>query len=244
MPIDQQTRHRMARTGLTALDEALACPGYVLYAPMFGRGNVYLLDLHGQEVHQWQLPYPPGLYGYLLPNGNLFYLGKLHDETWDRFPSWHRFKGGVLLEVDWHGNIVWEYHDPNHHHDARRTPSGGAIYLAIERIHDSVRARVQGGVRDSAPQGMWGDVLVEIDATGHRLWDLQVSVWRCPNRDGLPRAQRAFGGSTCRSPRAPVQSRPGRWCASWRSARLPASHPQPKVPHAADRAIGHSGCQS
>jgi hypothetical protein len=171
MPIDQQTRRRMARTGLTALDEARACPGYVLYAPMFGPGNVYLLDLHGQEVHQWQLPYPPGLYGYLLPNGNLFYLGKLHDETWDRFPSWHRFKGGVLLEVDWHGNIVWEYHDPNHHHDARRTPSGGAIYLAIERIPDSVRARVQGGVRDSAPHGMWGDVLVEIDATGHRLWD-------------------------------------------------------------------------
>src|SRR2546427_8121363 len=28
MPIDQQTRRRMARTGLTALDEALACPGY------------------------------------------------------------------------------------------------------------------------------------------------------------------------------------------------------------------------
>jgi hypothetical protein len=94
--IDQQTR-RMARTGLTALDEALACPGYTLYAPLFGPGTVYLLDLHGQEVHRWQLPYPPGLYGYLLPNGHLFYMGKVRDETWERFPSWQRSKGGALL---------------------------------------------------------------------------------------------------------------------------------------------------
>jgi hypothetical protein len=27
-----------------------------------------------------------------------------------------------------------------------------------------------------------------------------------------------------------VQSRPGRWCAWWRSARLPASHPPPRCP--------------
>jgi hypothetical protein len=169
--IDQQTRRRMARTGLTALDEALACPGYTLYAPMFGPGTVYLLDLHGQEVHRWQTPYPPGLYGYLLPNGHLFYLGKVRDQTWERFPSWQRFKGGVLLEVDWHGNIVWEYHDRNHHHDARRTPSGGAIYLAVERVPDALAARVQGGVPGSAPQGMWADVLIEIDAAGDRLWE-------------------------------------------------------------------------
>ena len=170
-PIDQQTRRRMARTGLTALDEHRACPGYTLYAPMFGPGAVYLLDLHGREVHRWELPYPPGLYGYLLPNGHLFYGGKIRDETWDRFPAWHRFKGGVLLEVDWHGNVVWEYRDPDHHHDARRTPSGGALYLTVERIPDTIAARVQGGVPGSARNGMWADVLVEIDASGHRLWE-------------------------------------------------------------------------
>jgi len=82
--IDQQTRRRVARTGLTALDETRACPGYTLYTPMFGDGTVYLLDLHGKEVHRWELPHPPVLYGYLLSNGCLFYLGKLRDETWDR----------------------------------------------------------------------------------------------------------------------------------------------------------------
>jgi len=169
--IDQQTRRRMARTGLIALDETLACPGYTLYAPMFGPGTVYLLDLQGREVHRWELPHPPGLYSYLLPDGHLFYLGKLRDETWDRFPLWHRFKGGVLLEGDWDGKVVWEYHDPDHHHDARRTPSGGAIYLAIERVPREVAARVRGGVPGSAKNGMWADVIVEIDAAGNRVWE-------------------------------------------------------------------------
>ena len=44
--------------------------------PMSGPGDMYLIDIHGAEVHRWSMPYPPGLYGYLLPNGNLFYGGK------------------------------------------------------------------------------------------------------------------------------------------------------------------------
>ena len=70
--IDQQTRRRMSLTGITALDEQLACPGYTLFSPMYGPGRALLIDLNGKEVHRWDLPYPAGLYGYLLPNGNLF----------------------------------------------------------------------------------------------------------------------------------------------------------------------------
>ena len=88
----------MARVGLTALDEAKACPGYLVYAPMGGDGQVFLIDLNGNEVHSWKLPHPAGLYGYLLPNGNLFYGGKIQDESWDRFSSFKRFKGGVILD--------------------------------------------------------------------------------------------------------------------------------------------------
>jgi outer membrane protein assembly factor BamB len=100
---------------------------------------------------------------------------KLRDETWGRFPQWHRFKGGVLLEVNWQGDIVWEYRDLNQHHDARRTPDGGAIYLAIERVSDALAARVQGGVPGSAPQGMWADVVIEVDSAGRRLWEWHAS---------------------------------------------------------------------
>lgn len=169
--VEQQTRLRTGRTGLTALDRDRACPGYVLYTPMAGRGDVYLIDLEGNVVHQWRMPYPPGLYGYLLPNGNVFYGGKVMDETWDRFPAWKRFKGGVMVEVDRHGNVVWEHRDPDHHHDHRRIDSGGALYMTVERITPALAAKVQGGVPGSASEGMWADVLVEVDADGHRVWE-------------------------------------------------------------------------
>ena len=38
--IDQQTRRRTGRTGLTAFDPDRTCPGYVLYAPLAGPGDV------------------------------------------------------------------------------------------------------------------------------------------------------------------------------------------------------------
>ena len=169
--IDQQTRQRIMRSGLTALDRDLASPGLTLYAPMFGDGQVYLLDVDGVEVHRWDLPYPPGLSGYLLPTGNLFYMGKVKDDTWDRFPLWKRFKGGAMMEVDWDGNVLWEHRDSDHHHDARRTASGGAIYLAAERVPDSIADRVRGGVPDSADNGMWADVVIEVDSNGNRIWE-------------------------------------------------------------------------
>ena len=82
MIIDNQTRRRITKTGLIANDPAQACPGYLLYAPLDSPGDVYLVNQEGVEVHQWSLPYQPGLYGYLLPGGNLFYGGKIRDDTW------------------------------------------------------------------------------------------------------------------------------------------------------------------
>ncbi len=169
MPIDQQTRRRSTTTGVTVHDPEKACPGYVLYTPMYSPGHVDLIDLQGKVVHRWEMPHPPGLYGYLLPNGNLFYLGKTHDQTWDRFPSWKRFKGGVMIEADWNGNILWEHRDPDHHHDARRTESGGAIYMTVEKVPGDLAAKVKGGLPIEGE--MWSDTLVEIDASGNRIWE-------------------------------------------------------------------------
>ena len=168
---DQQTRRRIGRTGLTACVEDKVCPGYLLYAPMSGDGAVYLVDMQGNQVHRWDLPHPPGLYGYLLPNGNLFYGGKTRDETWERFPSWKRFKGGVMLEADWNGNVLWEHHDKEHHHDARRTANGGALYMTVELMNPALVTKVQGGVPGTDAEGMWADVLVEVDSAGNRVWE-------------------------------------------------------------------------
>ena len=183
MTIDPQTRRRIARTGLTANDPAKASPGYTLYAPLSGNGEVYLLDPTGEVAHQWNMPYPPGLYGYLLPNGNLFYGGKVRDDGgWDIFEGMKRFKGGVMLEADWNGNIVWEHRDPHHHHDARRTESGGCLYMTVERMDDAQAARIRGGQPGTDDGGMWGDVLVEVDADGNRIWEWHAAEHLDPDR--------------------------------------------------------------
>jgi outer membrane protein assembly factor BamB len=172
MPIDQVTLRRTQKLRLTAHDPERASPGYTLYTPMYGDGTVYLLDMEGNEVHTWKLPYPPGDYGYLLPNGNLFYLGKTPEGSDGMFAAFPIFMGGALLEVDWDGNIVWEYKDPTHHHDARRLDNGGAVYLAIEEIPKELAARVQGGLPNSEHEGrMYSDKVVEVDRDGKVTWE-------------------------------------------------------------------------
>ncbi len=184
--VDQVSRRRFTKTGLTALDPDLASHGFTLYTPGGGDGTVYLVDINGENVHTWKMPYPPGLYGYLLPDGNLFYNGQTPDtEPEERFPNWRRFKGGVMQVADWDGNIIWEHYDPDHHHDARRTDTGGAIYLTVERVPEELAARVKGGVAGSDARGMWADVIVEVDSEGNRIWEWQAKDHLDTNLDVL-----------------------------------------------------------
>jgi hypothetical protein len=184
--IEQHTFKRTRRLGLTAHDASKAYQGYTLYAPMYGPGDVYLLDMDGSEVHHWKLPYPPGDYGYLLPNGNLFYLGQTPDAPADMFMAWNNFAGGIMLEADWDGNIVWEHRDPAHHHDARRTDAGGAMYLAIEPVPPEIAARVKGGLPNSEHQGrMWADKVVEVDRDGNLVWEWHAYEHLVPEVDKI-----------------------------------------------------------
>ena len=135
MAVDQQTWRRVARTGLTALDQNKACPGYFVYSPYNGdgegKGLTLLCDINGNELHRWYPPTPPGSWGYLLPNGHLFYMAKSEQINEGSMPA-TAFVGGWLVELDWDSNIVWEHRNPAQHHDARRTDIGGAIFLTLE----------------------------------------------------------------------------------------------------------------
>src|SRR4029077_1535721 len=96
------SRRLGGREPLIAYDPALAQPGYTLFAPMYGDGTVYLLAMDGSVAHTWHMPHRPGLYGYLLDNGHLFYGGKIMADL-ERFEAWPRFKAGAALEADWNG---------------------------------------------------------------------------------------------------------------------------------------------
>ena len=63
--VEQNTLRRRG-IGLRASDPERASPGFTLFAPHFVQNRtVYLIDLQGNVVHSWEMPYPPGLSGYL-----------------------------------------------------------------------------------------------------------------------------------------------------------------------------------
>ena len=167
--VDQNTIRRRG-TGLRAYNPEKAFRGYTLFAPLVGQSTVYLIDMEGEVVHQWKLPYPPAQYGYLLPNGNLLYNGQI-PESPSRFPLWSIFKGGVVLEAEPSGKIVWEYYHPDHHHEARRLRNGNTMVLCIEKIPRWLVSQVKGGVPGTEIDGdMYADVLYEVNPAGEIIW--------------------------------------------------------------------------
>lgn len=184
------------RTGLTAYDPNLACSGYLLYGPIRGR-TVHLIDIQGREVHRWDSDLIAGLWGYLQPNGNLFRMGRGPDELGEMFPGWTRYRGGVMQELDWRGKVVWEYRDPYQHHDARRTASGGVIYLGVEPIPDEIAKRIRGGRKEPGPTGMWADLVVEVNSAGQRVWEWHAYEHLDPEEDELVPESRRYEWTHC-----------------------------------------------
>jgi Arylsulfotransferase (ASST) len=168
-PAVQQNRIKRAGTGLRGYDPRRSCEGYTLFAPQGGGATVYLIDMQGRVVHTWDMPYPAG-HAYLTERGTLVYNGKVLSEGCG-FLGRSPWKCGVLLEMDWHGRLLWEIRHPDHHHDGLRLRNGNVLLVCLARIPDELACRVQGGRPDTEDQGsMYADYLVEMTTAGHVVW--------------------------------------------------------------------------
>jgi Arylsulfotransferase (ASST) len=183
--VDQNPIRRRG-TGLRALDVDRASPGLTLFAPA-NDGIVYLIDLRGTVVHTWRMPYPPGLYGYLTETGTLFYNGKIPNET---FLGKGPFKGGVALEADWNGKVLWEVRQPDHHHDGRLLKNGNVLLLCATELPNEVAKKVQGGRPGTeAKEKIWADYLVELTKDGRKVWEWRTWEHLDPARDVITAVQ-------------------------------------------------------
>jgi hypothetical protein len=136
-------------------------PGYVLFNPLLS-GTAFLVDNAGHVVHSWESPYAGGGGMYLLRNGNL--LRPARDPEALRFTAGGT--GGILQELDWEGNVVWEWRlsadDRVQHHDVQPMPNGNLLVLAWE-LKTADEARKVGRRSDLTPeQGLWVDYVVEV----------------------------------------------------------------------------------
>jgi hypothetical protein len=197
--VEQNTLKRRG-VGLRAYDPGRASPGFTLFAPHFVENRtVYLIDLQGAVVHTWNMPYPPGLSGYLTEHGTFFYNGRTSEDNFlNRFP----FKGGVVLEADWNGKVLWEVHHRDHHHHGILLRNGNVLLHCMGQVPDEIARRVKGGMEESnmqsgqyAPQReadagkMYSDYLAEVTRAGQTVWEWRTWDHLDPVADGIAEIQ-------------------------------------------------------
>jgi Arylsulfotransferase (ASST) len=130
-----------------------------------------LIDLAGEVVHTWQMPYAPGNYGYLTESGTYFYNGKTIENS-KRFISDKPWKGGAVLEADWNGRVLWEVRHPDHHHDGIRLRNGNVLLICLAVLPRDLVPKIQGGLPGTEHNGdIHADYLVEITTEGEIVWE-------------------------------------------------------------------------
>jgi len=157
--------------GVTTYDPAKTYNGFTLFAPM-GTKNAWLIDMKGRLIKRWQYPNKPGNNLRLLNNGNLLYATRMDVDKRKKTgaPMISGF-GGIIKEVDWDDNLVWEYEDPFLHHDFYRLDNGNTLVLKYVRIPPKVLKYVRGGVPGTEDQGkIWTDEFNEVTPEGKIVW--------------------------------------------------------------------------
>ena len=153
--------------GMLFYDSRRAYKGVTLFTPTEGKGP-WLIDMMGKLVNHWELPYQPSCDAKLLPSGNLLYASKAPDGPLVDVEG----TGGILLEVDWDSNVIWEYKDPHLHHAFDRAKNGNTLVLKWVKVPDDVAVIVKGGDPGTERNGvMWGDAIQEIATDGKVVWE-------------------------------------------------------------------------
>ncbi len=156
----------MKPLGLTIYKPERAYHGYTLFAPMTAT-SAYLIDMRGSIVHRWQLPSRPADYGYLLDDGHLLIGGQT-----GKSPLSFGGRGGVIMELDWDGSVLWEYVEDTLHHDFCRMPNGHTMVLGWEPVPAEMVHHIKGGKPGSEHvHGIWCDYFREVTSDKRVVWE-------------------------------------------------------------------------
>ena len=184
------------KTGLTYHQPAASAKGYTLLTPMAGEAT-YLIDMAGQVVHLWRHTRVKPFYARLLPTGTLGVIGvdvavqppELPPGAIPSFSQNIRRLGGNathLIELDWDGNVVWEYANEAIHHDFARLPNGNTLLPEWVELAADVARGVRGGhrVAEKLP-AMLSDDIIEVSPKGDEV--RRIHLWQLldPRRDPI-----------------------------------------------------------
>jgi len=166
---------------ITIHESSKTCDGYILFAPMWQK-DVYLMNRQGNIINRWKMPYVPASHGVLLPNGNLLYQGRIIPEPLPEFGGC----GGKLLEVDWNGNLIWEYTDSYLHHDFHRMDNGNTMINRYVTVPANIADKIKGGIPETEwKNNIWSSSFQEITPTGEIVWEWMAYEHMDPEKDIL-----------------------------------------------------------
>ena len=144
----------METPGVTVLNRAKCDDSCTLYSSRQTE-VAHLIDVDGNELHRWE--HTQGFtwhYAEMLPNGNLVAIIK---EEEGRVP-------GMLIELDWHGSLVWKA-DVAAHHDVDRLANGNTLAVCREYVVNPT-IRVEGDIKS--------DSILELTPKGEAAWEWHI----------------------------------------------------------------------
>ena len=156
--------YSMFVSGLTHWDEKRAYAGFTVYSAQSGAA-FYLIDLAGKVAHEWRPPTGmKAFYGHLLESGNLL-AGCTTGAELSGPGGGH---AAAVVELDWDGNVVWQYLNPAVHHDHARLRNGNTAVVASEILDPAQAATIKG-----APAGepVRSEQVLEIAPDGSTVWE-------------------------------------------------------------------------
>lgn len=161
---------QMNRVGLTYFKPTACYLGYTLFCGAVSGGIANLIDMNGRICHRWENE--RGIrYAVLLPNGNI--LCRAAPVEGLEGQRGLNGLGSAVFELDWDGNLVWEYKNSWVHHDSERMPNGNTLIIQWEKVPEGLTKKITGGYHsDDDPEQMLGDVIVEVTPDGSiiRKW--------------------------------------------------------------------------
>jgi len=152
------------------MDAEKVSDGYILVAPYYGdtnfaeQGEIHLIDNWGDIRHTWKTKYTT-LISYLQPNGHI-YAAMTPPLDMNDYPSGG--STGLIQEMDWEGNVLWDYEDHRMTHDFEVMPDGGVAYIRWHLASPAFTANVRGGMR-LATTSVWTNEIVVVN------WDKKIT---------------------------------------------------------------------
>ncbi|MFC1498884.1 aryl-sulfate sulfotransferase [Verrucomicrobiota bacterium] len=165
---------RRQKYGVAIHEPDKAYKGYTYFDAYYEQNRAFLIDMEGRVVHYWDLPGMFADFTELLPNGHV--LAPVR-RIWADSPKFPGFCACTIYEVDWDGNIVWEYSDDFQHHCVKRLDNGNTLVMRVEQCPPDLAAKVQGGMPGTEDEQekwkgyMWADNIQEVNKDGEVVWE-------------------------------------------------------------------------